>query len=774
MELNSFEILRNIKDCDLKSIIKSFYVFERNTLFVTIDDKVFGFGYYISGFCGQRYDGGMVEPIVITELCDKNVIEFFNGDDFVLCLTSDNKLFSWGENYCGQLGIGCVYKYRLYSPQLITSFSDVNIVQVCCGYKHSLVLTEEGVVYGWGDNRYGQTGVGQEGEQVITSPTKWSINGIVIKIHCSLYQSYAITSDGRVYCCGYNDNCQLGSQLKQSDSVFILNLHDIIDVESIITSWNNTYFVTRNGDIYCCGKYILIDGKIEYKNEPTKISIIKTVKNFSCSNYYFNCLYYGIIYSSDIIYEFHNDKIRKTYELPKDYKTIEEYFSNIYEETIKTVHIHDIKNTILSVSNSIKKKYYQLYMRCENNIDKFEICDSIPKNLKKIIKYLYVFKFYSTSNVLFVTIDDKVFGMGRNYFGVLGLGHDWEVEEVEIIPKLCDKGVKEFFKGRDFVLCLTSDGNMYGWGMNDYGQLGIGSLNINKILKPYLIEFFSNKKIIKVCCGKQHSSVLTSDGRVYLWGYYNNRTFEHPIECEFVLEIKLIHCSNELTFCSTKNGKVYYWEYNDRIELFFIKKVIDSINHIEDILNNEEYTYFISRDSIAYVFRDDHIIYEIKFGRNLHFRSNFHAISFWGSECVIYNNDCVYVFKGKEFFSTKYKNPFDYFCDEYGVTFETIEFNVIEEDIINANQITNHFMNKLISEEEKLSTILEPFPFSNRISMFEPFIRTEISSTKFKIMNKIGEGAFGNVYRIKNLSSNEIMALKIINIKSNYCQSNHK
>ena len=32
MELNSFEIQRNIKDCDLKSIIKSFYVFDTNTL----------------------------------------------------------------------------------------------------------------------------------------------------------------------------------------------------------------------------------------------------------------------------------------------------------------------------------------------------------------------------------------------------------------------------------------------------------------------------------------------------------------------------------------------------------------------------------------------------------------------------------------------------------------------------------------------------------------------------------------------------------------------
>ena len=112
-----------------------------------------------------------------------------------------------------------------------------NIVQVCCGTHHSLVLTEEGVVYGWGDNRYGQTGCGQEGEEVIAKPTKWQIESKIIKIHCSEYQSFAITSDGNVYSCGYNNFCQLGSQLKKDEKVFIpILINNIENVESIATS----------------------------------------------------------------------------------------------------------------------------------------------------------------------------------------------------------------------------------------------------------------------------------------------------------------------------------------------------------------------------------------------------------------------------------------------------------------------------------------------------------------------------------------------------------
>ena len=73
MELSDFNIFNNIPN-DLKSIIKSFYVFDdyfgesETTLFVTIDDKVFGFGYNKSGVCGQGYDREIKEPLIITEI----------------------------------------------------------------------------------------------------------------------------------------------------------------------------------------------------------------------------------------------------------------------------------------------------------------------------------------------------------------------------------------------------------------------------------------------------------------------------------------------------------------------------------------------------------------------------------------------------------------------------------------------------------------------------------------------------------------------------------
>ena len=730
MEINSFEILKNIKDNDLKLIIKLFYVFKTydkflkkwysNALFVTIDDKVFGFGQNNYGVCGKGHDEWIEDPVIIEELCDQSVKEFFNGFNFVLCLTTQNKLFSWGMNYFGQLGIGYANKNgKFYWPKLIT-LSDVNIVQVCCGDTHSLVLTEEGLVYGWGDNLFGQTGGGLNGEEDICSPKQWIIDSKVSKIHCSRFQSFAITENGRVYCCGINDTKKIESQLN-IEYEFTPDLRDNIEnVESIVTSNNNTYFVTKYGEIYLnlysCEKNLHY---FEYicENEFTDffVRIFNSYENISSlySNNNLNCLEYAMICVGDMIYELHDNIIHKRY-----YKKPDEYFALKYQITYKTVKIkYEDVNLESNHCKLTTEKYLPRYIRCENSIDKFEICDKIHENLKKIIKYLYVFKAFQI-NVLFVTIDDKVFGLGKNKFGVLGLGHENEVKEVEIIPELCDKRVKEFFNGQDFVLCLTSDNKIFSWGKNDNGQLGNGHSSAFKTSKPELIEYFNDKNIIKVCCNGCHSSVLTSDGNVYFWGKYYSETFDQPVKCEFVDEIESIHCSRRQTFCLTKSEIVYYW-INDKKQ-----DSLNVVHNIKTICSSYQYTYLISNDTI-YILEEtfDPLKLQVKTLIKFNFGPNFNAISLNNTNCVIYNYNCVYELYGEEFFITKYKIPFDYYCDKEELTANTIELNVKEEDIINANQTTNYFMINFIDRENDFSNILKSFSIANKIGILKSFIK---------------------------------------------------
>ena len=723
MELSDFNIFDNIPN-DLKSIIKSFYVFNDyfvesvTALFVTIDDKVFGFGENSCGVFGQGYDRVMKEPLIITELSDKGVKEFFNGLDFVLCLTSDNKLFSWGRN-----GLGS------FEPRLILSLNYVKIIQVCCGKRHSLVLTEEGVVYGWGDNRCGQTGVGQQSDEFIASQIKWNIELKVIKIHCSSNQSFAITECGRVYCCGWNDHCRLGLPLEKNECVYTPTLLDIENVQSIITSKRNTYFVTYESDIHFCGRYYDNDMNEKYQKIPLEILNLTNMKSFTSSNYKLN--EYGLIYWENSIYELTSNKIKK-----REFETLEIYLCSILPNenllTYKTVHIYqDNIKVDYKICEIITEKYLPRYLRYKNNIDKFEMSENIPENIKQIVKYFHVFK----DNILFVTIDDKVFGMGSNYEGVCGLGHRSEVKEIELIPELCDKGVKQFFIGEDFVLCLTIDNKLFSWGRNKNGQLGIGYLNKHKIYKPQLIDYFNNKTIVQVCCGDQHSAVLTSDNCVHLWGYYkkfvnyiNTETIiKSPMKYELKEEIKLIHCSELQPFCVTKCGKVYYWEENSDKKMKAIS--IQLLKNIQEIGSSIDYTYFISDDSTIYSINNNNnnksLFSEIKtkfiIGNSI-FEFKFQSILKLHSKCFLYNDNSVYEFDKKEYWKTKYKNLFDYYCDKYEVTYETNELKVVENIRTDASNTTSYFIKNFVSQENDLSNILTNFTITNKIGGLRSFI----------------------------------------------------
>ena len=121
-------------------------------------------------------------------------------------------------------------------------------------------------------------------------------------------------------------------------------------------------------------------------------------------------------------------------------------------------------------------------------IEKFKICDKIPQNMRQNIKLLHVFDdCIIDKNVLFVTLDDRVYGLGDNSYGCLGLGHSETVHSPQIIPELCHKNVQYFRNGYDFVLAVMAGNNgIYGWGRNHRGQLGLGHVTPDEIGRAHV------------------------------------------------------------------------------------------------------------------------------------------------------------------------------------------------------------------------------------------------------------------------------------------------
>ena len=99
-----------------------------------------------------------------------------------------------------------------------------------------------------------------------------------------------------------------------------------------------------------------------------------------------------------------------------------------------------------------------------------------------------------------------------NSSGCLGLGHNSVVEEPKLIPELCDKNVKKFFIGYDFVLALNSANQLFGWGQDVYGILPVDQ---KSSFTPQLIEHNIEETIVDISCGLRQTLALTSNGLVY-------------------------------------------------------------------------------------------------------------------------------------------------------------------------------------------------------------------------------------------------------------------
>ena len=136
------------------------------------------------------------------------------------------------------------------------------------------------MVYGWGHNKYGQTGCVNEEIEIdqdentdksILTPTQLKgFDSNIKSIYCSSNQSFALTTDGRVYSWGYNNWCQLGHDLCPKNAKLFepTLISNISVVKSIGLSNKNTYFLTNEGLIYFCGKIFGENDSQSYQKVP--------------------------------------------------------------------------------------------------------------------------------------------------------------------------------------------------------------------------------------------------------------------------------------------------------------------------------------------------------------------------------------------------------------------------------------------------------------------------------------------------------------------------
>jgi len=395
----------------------------KNTIEISETKFVYCWGFGKYGQIGKKFINYSLNPIQIEVEEKEDPFIVSGGESHSAILTLTSKLYLFGKNTFGQLGLG--NNNYVYYPMLNQKSLSEKVTKVSLGGDHTFILTEDFTLYSWGLNVFGQLGLGDFLARNVPSKLDqtnfmdYYLNKknkrnsgtleLITDIAAGAQHTLLLSNSNKIYACGHSGNYSLGFNSEADLNLFKLvdtvplNANDV--VEKISCGVYHSVCVTNTDKIVIFGK-----GEILNFIKPT------------------------------------------VFTLPSQLNQIRSSKSNI--NTIKDVKVGD---------------------------------DFIIVNTK----------------------DDELFFIGNNANSLLGKSKPEQIcnnfEKIELSFKL-----KQIDCGYNYIICLSSDNKLWGWGNNEFGQLCY--LKENIISKPTLLEQLNNLGVLKISCGAYHGIGLFTMG----------------------------------------------------------------------------------------------------------------------------------------------------------------------------------------------------------------------------------------------------------------------
>ncbi|MEL6205182.1 MAG: Ig-like domain-containing protein, partial [Pseudomonadota bacterium] len=269
-----------------------------NSFAVTATGELFAWGFNSTGQLGLGDEEERLTPTLVEALSDEVVVAVSSGTSFTLVLTADGQVYGFGTNRDGQLGSPDGLDpngeplNEVLSPVLVAGLPS-DIVAITADTNTSYAVTSDGRVFGWGEARFGQLLQGEDqgdgtfipdGADVLTPIELTALPPNVIDVKGGARWGAALTKDGDVWLWGPNDEGPTGGldgdPTAESDVTFFpVKLPGLDDVEVVeIQSGPNVLLArTINGDVFSFG--INGDGRLGFDSDgetvyfPTQVEL---------------------------------------------------------------------------------------------------------------------------------------------------------------------------------------------------------------------------------------------------------------------------------------------------------------------------------------------------------------------------------------------------------------------------------------------------------------------------------------------------------------------
>lgn len=277
--LTSIDVLRILnKNERLHEIIDAYQLIERR---LHRNQKLYGFGLTYHGSLGDNDPTThLVANPQLIEIGDLNIKQACAANYHSIVLTTNGKIYGFGDGEYGKLGDGDTTFHEVPMPMLIPMGNQF-VTQISSVSLHTMAVTREGQLYGWGSGENGRLGDGDITRHFVSRPMLIDVDGKRVKqVATGRDFTMVVTTDGQLYGCGDGGNGALGDGNLEDHDVGTFTLINVNNqrVKSVTCGGETTLVITEKGELYGFGHAEngkLGDGNLDDHSIgiPTRINI---------------------------------------------------------------------------------------------------------------------------------------------------------------------------------------------------------------------------------------------------------------------------------------------------------------------------------------------------------------------------------------------------------------------------------------------------------------------------------------------------------------------